>query len=148
VLRTILIGSLLIFATSCTREYHARNPVTKNGYSETELGDGKFLVQYHGMDLEFCKKAAYYRVAELCVEKGFQYFSIVNEQVWDGFTPKTSDVGVDDTSTRVVGPDTNSAGLQSKGAVGYNYTSQFYMKDPGIANVVNAVDFLRTSERP
>ena len=119
-----------------------------SGYTQTSLGYGQFLVSYHGGDLEFCKKAGYYRCAELCVQQGFRYFKVTDEQVLSTFIATHHHNAADEASWQdsQVGDDQGLRRAQD--VAGYNYKVEFYKADPMQGRVVDAKEILDTWKVP
>ena len=62
------------------KKYQAYNDITQNGYSEFKIKENLWKVTYTGYNRaspEFSMKFMYKRIAELCVEQGYNSFNIV-----------------------------------------------------------------------
>jgi hypothetical protein len=145
--RALTVASLLLVMVGCGNRYHKLTYFFQNGYVEKQLAGDQYLVSYRGVHIDFCKAAAYYRVAELCTEKEFSYFTIKSHHTIHDFSPKLEDTAWVDPSSASVTEDSDAVGLEKGGAVGYNYMAVFYKSDPG-QGAENAVEFLKKTPRP
>ena len=136
------LAVLLIAVSGCATGYR-KLAWADSGYEEKQLDFNNWLVSYHGSDLEFCKKAARYRAAELCKQEGFAYFRIKSEQVRSTFAARTRNPTQDprENPTYMV---ENTSGLERKYAVaGYTYKVEFSKSDPKAAESYEAAAVLR-----
>ena len=147
-LSAILCLAFLIGACG-GNHYQRLSPITGNGYSESEIAFGRYMISYHGTDIEFCKKAGLVRAAELCLAQGFLYFKISSEQAISDFNSRTSANGLADKSLRSPSASEGEAGLQRKTeGSGYNYTVEFSKTKPANAVVYNAKEVLNGNSAP
>lgn len=139
------VACLLLGLAACgATRYQKLNDFTDQGYSETQASFGHYIVSYHGTNLEFCKKSAFYRCAELGSQLGFAFFKVTGEQVVSSFNPRTAVVVGEDSTNRSVGADVGTAGLQRKDNVaGYNYAVEYLKSDPGLEGVTSVQKVLR-----
>jgi hypothetical protein len=75
---------LMLGLSSCiTTDYKPVGGITVIGFSETQLAPNKFRVSFHGLTYESKQRIrdlALLRSAEVSIENGFKYFSIVDER--------------------------------------------------------------------
>ena len=121
-----------------------------SGYSETQIDFAHWVVSYHGGNLEFCKRAALYRSAELCKEKGFGYFRLKDGQILGTFVPRRPASGPDMVSQGQGNYLTdNTSGLVRKADVaGYCYRAEFFKDDPKTGDALEAEAVLRHPPLP
>tara|TARA_B100000161_G_C33517265_1_gene399347 strand:- start:370 stop:1014 length:645 start_codon:yes stop_codon:yes gene_type:complete len=70
---------IILFLVSCGTQYQATS--WTGGYSETQLGENMFKVYFQGNGYTSSQKAAdmcLLRCAEICIEKGYKYFAIID----------------------------------------------------------------------
>jgi hypothetical protein len=109
----ILLLSLTLF--SCATPYQAKG--FKGGYSETQLDENVFIVNFYGNAITSREQVNDYlllRSAELTLEKGFKYFKVLNEKQYSENSthsvPVTTTTNIDpnngQVSTNVSGGET------------------------------------------
>lgn len=76
---TVLIISL--FCVACATPYKAASKPTSNGYFDTMLQSGVYDITFNangGTGIKQAQDFALLRAAEVCLENGYQSFSVVN----------------------------------------------------------------------
>lgn len=80
--KLILLGLINCFLASCSTSYHQRG-FLGNGYSDYRMNQDRFSVTFRGneyTDVEDVRRFAIMRAAELTLQNGFYYFTIVSER--------------------------------------------------------------------
>ena len=146
-----MIACLFFSVLGCGNRYRKLDAF-QTGYKETALSYGNYVVSYRDTDLSFAKEAAFYRVAQFCLETGFRYFVIKDEQVFNRFGPNLHPVGDPsdgDPNFFADAPVSDSDGLVPKdNGAGYNYTVEYFKDNPGGASVRDAAKTLKSIAVP
>ncbi|MCB0422228.1 MAG: hypothetical protein KDD61_14620 [Bdellovibrionales bacterium] len=85
----ILVFTILI--AGCATSYQKEG--LSGGYSDIEVGKNKFLVTFSGNGYtgrSRVQQFAFQRAKELCVEKGFKSFELVNRDDQTSHTPNSN----------------------------------------------------------
>jgi hypothetical protein len=89
-LRTLLVISIALTLSACASSYtpeptfYERNTPGHAGYEDIPVDSATYRVVYHGPAfLELVDRYAFYRAAELTLEKGFDYFVVVQNGLDD-----------------------------------------------------------------
>lgn len=120
---------LTFIITACATGYKAGD--LSGGYSDTQLDENMFLVSFSGNAYTESQKAVDYcllRCSELCLEKGFNYFVIIENKEKSENTAVTNPIDIEERVS-VVG---NVARGHTTSYGGATYT----FSKPSIKNVI------------
>jgi len=96
------------------------------------LGGDRFLVRRFGTDIPAAKLGTLKDVAALCLNQGFRYFLIEDEQVISNFRPAYVSPGRESWESwdRSADPAEQGSGVQKGWDAGYRYTAHFFKARP------------------
>jgi len=78
----ILAGLAVLLVTGCSTSYHQKG-FFGDGYSDYRVNQDKFAITFRGneyTDSEDVRRYVMMRAAELTVQNGFRYFTIISEK--------------------------------------------------------------------